>query len=140
MRAELRRKLARVEHGSLLTANASCSVNVRYPRQIMISWRGLLLIALFLRLARNEARDQQRRRKRLRERARRRRVTTFIKQQGRCKQALIILVAACSLSQPRSERSVWMLPRTSHDYGTCNIRRVPQLFQSHSVYRAWDCE
>ena len=95
----------------------------------MISWCGLLLIALFLRSARNEARDQQRRRKRLRERARRRRVAAFIKQHGRCKQALIILVAACSLSQPRAERSVWMLPRTSHDYGTCNIRRVPQLFQ-----------
>ena len=106
----------------------------------MISWRGLLRIALFLRSARNEARDQQRRRKRLRERARRRRVTAFIKKQGRCKQALIILVAACSLSQPRAEKSMWMLPRTSHDYGTCNIRRVPQLFQSHSVYRAWDCE
>ena len=80
----------------------------------MISWRGLLLIALFLRLVRNEAREQQRRRKRLRERARR--VAAFIKQQGRCKQALIIFVAACSLSQPRAERSVWMLPRTSHDW------------------------
>ena len=101
----------------------------------MISWRGLLLIALFLCSARNEAREQQRKRKRLREKARRRRVAAFIKQQGRCKQALIILVAACSLSQPRAKRSVWMLPTTSHDYGTCNIRSVPQLFQSHSVYR-----
>ena len=40
-------------------------------------------------------------------------MAAFIKQQGRYKQALIILVAACSLPQPRAERSVWMLPRTS---------------------------
>ena len=63
-------------------------------------------------------------------------MAAFIKQQGHCKQALVILVAACSLSQPKAERSVWMLPRTSYDYGTCNIKRVLQLFQSHFVYRA----
>ena len=69
----------------------------------MISWRGLLLIALFLRSARNEAREQQRRRKRLRERARRR-VAAFIKQQGRCKQALIILVAVYVFLVPAKSR------------------------------------
>ena len=40
-------------------------------------------------------------------------MAAFIEQQARWKQALIIFVTACSLSQPRAERSVWMLPRTS---------------------------
>ena len=47
-------------------------------------------------------------------------MAAFNEQQARWKQALIIFVAACSLSQPRAERSVWMLPRTSQ-FWECDV-------------------
>ena len=47
------------------------------------------------------------------------RIAAFIEQQAHWKQALLILVAVCSLSF-RTERSVWMVPRTSQ-FWECDV-------------------